>query len=58
MADGRVLHGRIISEDRYVIVFEYIERRLGLKSKLRLDPADVLKIERNEVILTLMVATK
>ncbi|TDJ57963.1 MAG: hypothetical protein E2O40_02065, partial [Planctomycetota bacterium] len=30
MVDGRVLHGRIISEDRYEIVFEYIDRRLGL----------------------------
>ena len=58
MADGRVLHGRIISEDRYLIVFEYIERRLGLKSKLRLDPADVLKIERNVVIVTDTVETK
>ena len=51
MADGRVLHGRIISEDRYEIVFEYIDRRLGLKTKLRLNPDDVLKIERNVVIV-------
>ena len=50
MADGRVLHGRIISEDRYEIVFEYIERRLGLKTKLRLNTDDVQKIERNVVI--------
>ena len=51
MVDGRVLHGRIISEDRYEIVFEYIDRRLGLKTKLRLNPDDVLKIERNVVIV-------
>ncbi len=51
MVDGRVLHGRIISEDRYEIVFEYIDRRLGLKTKLRLNADDVLKIERDVVIV-------
>jgi len=51
MVDGRVLHGRIISEDRYEIVFEYIDRRLGLKTKLRLNIDDVQKIERNVVIV-------
>ncbi len=51
MEDGRVLHGRIISEDRYEIVFEYIERRLGLKTKLRLNIDDVQKIERDVVIV-------
>jgi len=51
MNDGRVLRGRIISEDRFIIVFEYIERRLGLRTKLRLNADDVLKIERDVVIV-------
>ncbi len=58
MVDGRVLHGRIISEDRFEIVFEYIERRLGLKTKLRLNTSDVQKIERDVVIVTQTAETK
>ena len=46
MFDGRVLHGRILSEDRYEFVFEYIARRLGLQPNLRLTTAPAPHTDR------------
>ncbi len=58
MVDGRVLHGNIVSENSYEIVFEYIDRRLGLKTKLRLNADDVQKIERDVAITTTTAQVK
>ncbi len=50
MADGRKLHGKIISETRDQIVFEFVDRVLGLKTKLRLNMDDVAHIRRDVAI--------
>jgi len=41
MRDGRELHGQIISESSTEIVFEFVDRSLGLRTTLRINPADV-----------------
>jgi hypothetical protein len=47
LADGRVLEGKILSEKGGVIVFEYVHRRLGISTTLKLNSADVVKLERD-----------
>jgi hypothetical protein len=46
MADGRILHGEIVSEDASTIVFEYRHEQFGaIKMTLNLD--DISKIDRD-----------
>ncbi len=47
MVDGRELHGHILSESRSEIVFEYVDRNLKLRTKLKLDVDEIEKIERD-----------
>ncbi len=52
MVDGRELHGQIVSESSTEIVFEFVDRVLGLKTKLRLDPEHVSHIKRDVPVKT------
>ena len=47
MTDGRVLHGRIINESSSEVIFQYIDRKLNLQSKLTLARADIERIDRD-----------
>ncbi|HWB19339.1 MAG TPA: hypothetical protein VG711_03495 [Phycisphaerales bacterium] len=47
MADGRVLHGKIISETRSEIVFKYVDQQLNLSAQLTLQRADITDIKRD-----------
>lgn len=47
MLDGRELHGQILEENRDTIVFEFVDRDLGLSTKLTLQRDDIAKIERD-----------
>ena len=51
MVDGRILHGYIISETQSQVVFQYIDRKLNLQSRLTLELEDIDRIER-DVALT------
>ncbi len=46
MADGRVLHGQILSETPTQVIFQYIDRKLNLQSKLTLARSDIESIDR------------
>ncbi|MCH7573162.1 MAG: hypothetical protein IH891_09640, partial [Planctomycetes bacterium] len=47
MADGRILHGQIISENDLEVVFEYTHKALGITTKLILQMENISKIERD-----------
>lgn len=50
MADGRILHGQILSENDLEIVFEYTHKALGITTKLILQKENVSKTERNVTV--------
>lgn len=50
MNDMRELHGYIVSESPSEIVFEFVDRKLNLRSKLTLKRADIVKITRDVAI--------
>ncbi|MEE8153749.1 MAG: hypothetical protein V3T53_02185 [Phycisphaerales bacterium] len=47
MADGRVLHGKILSETSAQVIFEYIDRTLNLRAKLTLARENIDRIDRD-----------
>ena len=47
MADGRVLHGKVLSETSTQVIFQYIDRKLNLQSKLTLARSDIESIDRD-----------
>ena len=47
MVDGRVLHGQILSETPAEVIFQYIDRKLNLQSKLTLARGDIERIDRD-----------
>ena len=47
MADGRVLHGRILSETSAQVIFQYIDRKLNLQTKLTLARENIDRIDRD-----------
>ena len=47
MADGRVLHGQIVSETPQAIVFDYLNEDLGISVTMNLPKAAILKVERD-----------
>ncbi len=47
MADGRVLHGQILSETQAQVIFQYIDRKLNLQAKLGLAREDIDRIDRD-----------
>jgi hypothetical protein len=47
MADGRVLHGQIVSEDAGTLVFEYIDRASKIRSKLTIRKETIAEIKRD-----------
>ena len=50
MVDGRELHGHIIKETSTRIVFEFVDRKLKLRTKLTLALDDIAHIERDVTI--------
>ena len=52
MVDGRELHGQIISETSTEIVFVFVDRVLGLHTKLRLGVENVSYIKRDVLVKT------
>lgn len=50
MADGRILHGQIISENDLEVVFEYTHKALGITTKLTLQKENVSKMDRNVAV--------
>ncbi len=47
MADGRVLHGQILSETQAQVIFQYIDRKLNLQTKLTLARENIDRIDRD-----------
>src|SRR6185503_7357023 len=47
MEDGRELHGKIVSETPTQIVFDYVDRKSNLKSRMTLDKDKITTIHRN-----------
>ena len=47
MKDGRVLKGQIVQENPRLIVFEYVDPRLGIQTSITVPLSQVEKIERN-----------
>ncbi|MHC4220136.1 MAG: hypothetical protein ACYSU7_16955, partial [Planctomycetota bacterium] len=47
MVDGRELHGQIISESTQEVVFQMIEKSLGLNSRMTLRLSEIARIERD-----------
>ena len=47
MADGRVLHGQILSETSAQVIFQYIDRKLNLQTKLTLARENIDRIDRD-----------
>jgi hypothetical protein len=47
MVDGRELHGQIISESDYEVIFQLVDRALGLNSRMTLRVANIARIERD-----------
>jgi hypothetical protein len=47
MRDGRILHGQILSEMGKLIVFEYHDQALKLKTRMNLPTEDIIEIERD-----------
>ncbi len=50
MIDGRELHGHIVSESPTVIVFEVIDRKLHLSSRVTFVRRDIARIQRDVAI--------
>ncbi len=50
MVDGRELHGHIVSESPTVIVFEVIDRKLHLSSRVTFARRDIARIQRDVAI--------
>ena len=50
MADGRILHGQILSENDLEVVFEYTHKALGITTKLTLQKENVSKMDRNVAV--------
>ena len=51
MADGRVLHGQILSETQAQVIFQYIDRKLNLQTKLTLARENIDRIDRDVPIV-------
>lgn len=51
MTDGRELHGEILSETRSLVVFEYIDPTIQLKTKLTLLKDQIAHIERDVAVI-------
>ena len=47
MRDGRELHGKIVSETKSLIIFEYLDPTLKVKTKLTLLKDNIIQINRN-----------
>ena len=47
MADGRVLHGHILSETSAQVIFQYIDRKLNLQTELTLARENIDRIDRD-----------
>jgi hypothetical protein len=52
LKDGRVFHGRIVSEDRTEILFEYVDRNANIRTTLPFSKDQVDRIERDVPIKT------
>ncbi len=57
MVDGRELHGRVVSESPTAIVFEVIDRKLHLSSKVTFDRRDIARIRR-DVAIEVVIKTR
>ena len=47
LADGRVLRGDIVSENRNEVVFRYIDRTLNMQTTLKFRPDEIDRIDRD-----------
>lgn len=47
MIDGREFHGEILSETETAIVFQWIDRKLGVKTRITLERDDIAQIEQD-----------
>lgn len=50
MRDGRELHGKVVSETKSLIIFEYMDPTLKVKTKLTLLKDNIIKIERDQEV--------
>ncbi len=47
MIDGRILHGQIISEEDGIVVFEFIDRNINIKTTLKIRKNEIERIDND-----------
>lgn len=52
MRDGRELHGQIVSETKSLIIFEYVDPALNVKTKMTLLKDNIIQIDRKVPVKT------
>ncbi len=58
MTDGRVLHGKILSETKSLIIFEYVDSAVQSKAKITLAKDEIAHLDRNVAVTAEPAAEK